>query len=159
MRRKLFAVALLLLAAVSEAATWVPAGTQAGCTAGTWCRIGSGAGTAGTWSALEGVSGPLAVLTAITSSPLGPPRWATDCATHPNDSTPSRILLTLTISNTGGAPLTISSITGTEVAGYSLTLPASVAAGSSVQLMIYNNVCTYIAPTGTVYTNGGNLAF
>lgn len=159
MRRKLLAVALLLLAAVSDAATWVPAGSQAGCTAGTWCRIGSGAGTAGTWSELAGVGGPVAVLTSITSSMLGPPRWATECATHPNDSTPSRILLTLTISNTGGSPLTISSITGTEVAGYSPTLPASVVAGGSVQLLIYNNVCTYIAPTGTVYTNGGNLTF
>lgn len=159
MRQKIYAAVLALLSAAAGAATWVPAASQSGCSANTWCKLGSGAGTAGQWSALDSASAPVAVLTAKTTGDYGPPRWLTDCAATPNDPAPSRIIVTLTIANTGGAPLTISGIYGTEIATVTPALPTTVAAGGSSQISVINNLCTFVTPTGTVYSNGGNLAF
>lgn len=159
MRRNLCAVALALLSSAASAATWSPAASQSGCAPNTWCKLGAGTGAAGQWSALDAASAPVAVLTAKATGDYGPPRWLTDCAVTPNDPAPSRIIVTLTISNAGGSPLAISSIYGTEIATVSPALSVSVAPGAAAQISVINNLCTYVTPTGTVYTNGGNLAF
>ena len=71
MRQKIYAAVLALLSATAGAATWVPAASQSGCPANTWCKLGSGAGTAGQWSALDSASAPVAVLTAKTTGDYG----------------------------------------------------------------------------------------
>lgn len=158
--RRLLLTTLVLLSTAALAGVWTPATNQSACTASKWCKLDpSIAGTPNTWAPLVSSGGPVAVLSNYATSQVGPPRWATECWSIPNDPRPSRIGVSFTVSNTGGATLTVSSISGTQVTTVSPTPPFTVIAGGSQQVLVYNTPCTFITPTGTVYTNGGNLSF